>query len=106
MHLQLVCASNSTSANTNSLNITFATEPVLSSLDLYNSIHSNIIVLCLTILASSVLSPRTTNVIEEPFKLDDLYGKRPALVASLGGDSGGSGGGGGGGSSDGGGDVT
>ena len=75
MHLQLVCSSSPTSANSTSPHITFATEPILSTLDIYDSTHSIIIVLCLTMLASSLASPTTSNCIKEPLLLTDIHGE-------------------------------
>ena len=73
-YLQFLCW-NSTSANSTSPDITFSQEPVLSTLDIYNSIHSTMIVLLLTILASSLKSPDRTVCIRDTLKLTDLHGE-------------------------------
>ena len=77
--LQILCSSNASFGNATSPVFTFTTEPILSTLDTYNDIHSMIIMLCITMLISSVLSPKTTNVVKEPYRLDDLYSDGAAL---------------------------
>ena len=62
-------------SNATSPTITLTTEPIVSTIDIRNSTHSLILVLCLTMLASNLMSPKTSNCIKEPFKMTDLHGE-------------------------------
>ena len=60
MYLQVPCSINGTPFDATSPNITAETEVIISTLDIRSSCKSIIIVLCLTMLTSSVMSPTLT----------------------------------------------